>query len=108
MKDLLLATTNAGKIKEISEILAMCRTGCSRRRISVWTLVVSENSDSYFGNARLKASHTQPQLHSPPWRMIPGWRSKRWAETPRPFRAVFSPTPSATDREPLASIFWKN
>ncbi|HOE34616.1 MAG: RdgB/HAM1 family non-canonical purine NTP pyrophosphatase [Chloroflexi bacterium] len=99
MKDLLLATTNAGKIKEISEILADVPLRLLTPADFGLDLVVSENSGSYFGNARLKASQYAAAAGIPALADDSGLEVEALGGDPGVHSRRFSPTPSATDRD---------
>jgi len=99
MKDLLLATTNPGKIQEITAILA----GIPLRLLSPadfgLDISVVEDSGSYTGNARLKASAYARAAGIPALADDSGLEVEALGGEPGLRSHRYSPLTSATDRD---------
>jgi len=99
MRDLLLATTNPGKIKEVSVILANIPLRLRTPADFGLNLSVVEDSESYAGNAYLKASAYAAATGLPSLADDSGLEVQALGGAPGVHSHRFSPLPSATDHD---------
>ena len=104
MKQIIFATGNAGKMKEIREILNGTGWNVLSLKDAGIDTEIEENGTTFEENAKIKAEGIRN------WCLengIPGWKSTGWAES-RAFilRAIWGMKPLTVKKTPTSSAVW--